>query len=182
MDNTPIRGTMVGQKGPENEANQVDPEGRETGEKELILHPDRQGLRMVLGDLEAELMEVIWREPEGTWCTVRDVYETLRDERRIAYTTVMNTMTRLAKKGVLESRRQDMAYLYCPRQSREAFIHGVVGHVLERLLLHFTGPTQTGLRDYAASHPEEAGKVSRLIGEIATRRAGKPARSKDQRD
>jgi predicted transcriptional regulator len=170
---------MSNRQSQEKEQMQINPEAQETGEKELVLHPDRQGLRMVLGDLEAELMEVIWREPEGTWCTVRDVYETLRDERRIAYTTVMNTMTRLAKKGVLESRREDMAYLYRPRQSREAFIHGVVGHVLERLLLHFTGPTQTGLRDYAASHPKEAGKVSRLMDEITERRAGKPSRSRD---
>jgi predicted transcriptional regulator len=150
-------------------------EGRE--EKELILHPDRQGLRMLLGDLEADIMDVVWRQPEDTWCTVREVYETMREERRIAYTTVMNTMTRLAKKGVLESRRQDLAYLYRPRQSREAFIHGVVGHVLERLLVHFTGPTQRGLQDYAASHPEEAGTVSRLMDEITTRRARKGAQA-----
>jgi predicted transcriptional regulator len=146
-------------------------------ERELILHPDRQGLRMVLGDLETDVMEVIWRQlenpktPEGTWCTVREVYEIMRDERRIAYTTVMNTMTRLAKKGVLESKRQDMAYLYRPRQSRDDFIHGVVGHVLERLLVQFTGPTQQGLQDYAARHPEEAQKVEGLLDDIAKRRA-----------
>ncbi|HEX8598643.1 MAG TPA: BlaI/MecI/CopY family transcriptional regulator [Chloroflexia bacterium] len=177
-----------------------DAEGK--AEKELTLHPDRQGLRMVLGDLEAEVMEVVWRhsmraeakadagsqvepsaeakaEAEARWCTVRDVYETLRDERqrRIAYTTVMNTMTRLAKKGVLESRRQDMAYLYRPRQSQEDFIHGVVGHVLERLLVQFTGPTQRGLQDYSARHPEEARKVEGLLSDIERRRAGQTGRA-----
>jgi len=141
-------------------------------EKELTIHPDRQGLRMVLGDLEAELMDVIWRRPEGEWCTVRDVYETMLQDRRIAYTTVMNTMTRLANKGVLESRRDGMVYLYRPRQSREAFIHGVVGHVLERLLVQFGGPTQEALADYATQHPAEAEKVEQLLGKLAQRRAG----------
>lgn len=145
-------------------------------EKELVLHPDREGLRMVLGDLEAEVMEVIWLPPENGWCTVRHVYETLRTERHIAYTTVMNTMTRLAKKGVLESRRQDLAYLYRPRQSRDAFIQRVVGHVLERLLVQFTGPTRLGLESYEASHPAEAEKVHGLLNEIAERRASRESR------
>ncbi len=138
--------------------------------KELILHPDRQGLRMVLGDLEADIMEVIWQQPESDGCTVRDVYEIMREQRRIGYTTVMNTMTRLANKGVLESTRQDMAYRYRPRQNREAFIHGVVGHVLEKLLVQFTGPTQAALEDYTIQHPSEEQKVNYLLDEIAQRR------------
>src|SRR4051812_46015445 len=86
-------------------------------ERELILHPDREGIRMVLGDLEAQIMDVMWAQPAGDWCTVRAVYEHLRQHRYIAYTTVMNTMTRLAKKGVLDATRQDQAYLYRPRQT-----------------------------------------------------------------
>lgn len=144
----------------------MDPDARE-----LTLHPDRQGLRMVLGDLEAVIMEVIWRQPADRWCSVRDIYETLRTERQIAYTTVMNTMTRLAKKGVLASTRRDTAYLYRPRQSREAFLAGVVGHVLERLLVQLTGPTQAALTDYTAQHPDEQLRVAQLLDAIATRRA-----------
>lgn len=147
-------------------------------QKELILHPDRQGLRMVLGDLEADIMEVIWQQPESGGCTVRDVYEIMREQRRIGYTTVMNTMTRLANKGVLESTRQDMAYRYRPRQNREGFIHGVVGHVLERLLVQFTGPTQAALEDYAVQHPSEEQKVNYLLDQIAQRRTkNNPSRS-----
>lgn len=140
-------------------------------EKELILHPDRQGLRMVLGDLEAVLMDVIWCYPAGTWVTVRDIYETVREERHIAYTTVMNTMGRLAKKGVLENTKQDQAYLYRPRQSRESFIAGVVGHVLERLLVQFSGPTEAALSDYTAQHPQKSDKVAQLLKDITRRRA-----------
>lgn len=141
-------------------------------EKELTLHPDRQGLQIVLGELEAAIMDVVWQQPDGAWCTVRDVYETLRRERSIAYTTVMNTMTRLAKKGVLESTSRDHAYLYRPPQSREAFIQGIVGHVLERMLVQFTGPTEVALEDYTARHPGGGERVARLLDEINERRAG----------
>lgn len=140
-------------------------------DKELILHPDRQGLRMVLGDLEAAIMDLIWRYPEGTWITVRDIYETMREDRHIAYTTVMNTMGRLAKKGVLESTKQDAAYLYRPRQNRESFIQGVVGHVLERLLVQFSGPTQAALTDFTGQHPQQGERVSQLLAAISQRRA-----------
>ena len=149
--------------------------GMEQDEKELTLHPDRQGLRMVLGDLEAAIMEVIWQQPASAWCSVRDVYETLRLERAIAYTTVMNTMTRLAKKGVLESTRRDTAYLYRPRQTRDTFIEQIVGHVLERLLVQFSGPTRAALSAYAARRPDERDKVAHLRDEVARRRAVNPA-------
>ncbi len=140
-------------------------------EKELILHPDRPGISMVLGELEAAIMEVIWGRPGDTWITVREVYETLRLDRYLAYTTVMNTMTRLAKKGVLESTHQEQAYLYRPRQSRESFIAGVVEHVLDRLLVQFSGPTAAALAGYSAQHPQQEPRVAQLLAEIAARRA-----------
>jgi len=167
----------------------------ESGERELTLHPDRQGLRMVLGDLEAGVMDVIWGRQEsavgpersergsdvGEWCTVRDVYETLRQDRRIAYTTVMNTMTRLANKGILESSKQGLVYLYRPRQSKESFIDGVVGHVLSRLLVQFTGPTQAALRDFKADHPQERTKMERLLREVTQKRkAGETGETSSQ--
>jgi len=144
-------------------------------EKELILHPDRPGLSMVLGELEAVIMEVIWRQPPESWTTARDVYETLRQDRYLAYTTVMNTMTRLAKKGVLASDARGQAYLYQPCQSRESFIEAVVGHVLERLLVQFTGPTEAALQLYTQQHPSQEARVADLLTEVQARRTGLPA-------
>jgi predicted transcriptional regulator len=148
-------------------------------EKELILHPDRPGLNMVLGELEAVIMEVIWRQPPDTWTTARTVYETLRQDRYLAYTTVMNTMTRLAKKGVLESDARGQTYLYRPRQSRASFIEEVVGHVLERLLVQFTGPTEAALQSYSQQHPGEEAKVTGILADIQARRAGLSATNKE---
>lgn len=134
--------------------------------KELVLRPDRRGLRMVLGDLEAEIMEMIWGFPEGEWCTVRDVYETMLAERHIAYTTVMNTMTRLAKKGVLVSKQQDLAYLYRPCQSRDSFMQRVVGHVLERFLVQFTGPTQAAMAGFVCPDAYSVNEITHGSQEI----------------
>ena len=56
-----------------------------------VFRPDRPGIRKVLGDLEAEIMELVWARPVGQGTTVRDIFEILYERRRIAYTTVMNT-------------------------------------------------------------------------------------------
>ena len=48
----------------------------------------------VLAGQELETMKVVW---DLGSCTVREVYETLRTRRQIAYTTVMTTMRILAE-------------------------------------------------------------------------------------
>ncbi len=107
---------------------------------------DRPGIRAALGDLEAEIMEVIWSGPPGQGVTVREVFEQLYPRRRLAYTTVMNTMARLARKGLLVAERREPAYVYRATLDREAFVDRFVGRVLERLLVNFGGITRERLR------------------------------------
>jgi len=67
------------------------------------LRLDQPGIRVALGDLESEIMERVWQlAQEGAdTVTVRAVWQDLYATRPVMYTTVMNTMTRLAKKGLL---------------------------------------------------------------------------------
>jgi predicted transcriptional regulator len=67
----------------------------------------------MLGPLEILVMETLWRHGEAN---VRDVAE--RIERPLAYTTVMTTLDRLYKKGLLERRKEQRAFYYAPRHSR----------------------------------------------------------------
>jgi len=73
--------------------------------------PDnRSAHRGPLGRLENEVMEVLWSRGDSR---VQDVVETLN--RRLAYTTVMTTLDRLFKKGLLGRRKEDRAFVYSPR-------------------------------------------------------------------
>lgn len=143
-----------------------------------VVHPDRPGIRKVLGDLEAEIMELIWARPLDQGTTVRDIFEVLYERRllastderrRIAYTTVMNTMTRLAKKQLLRTEKQDQAYIYYPNFSQEEFVSRFVEHMLENLLVNFAGATLNGLSTIA--DPQVAAKARQLLDKIARRRA-----------
>jgi predicted transcriptional regulator len=59
-------------------------------------------------------MDILWSRGESN---VRDVAEKL--DRALAYTTVMTTLDRLFKKGLLERRKLDRAFIYSPRLSRQ---------------------------------------------------------------
>jgi predicted transcriptional regulator len=67
----------------------------------------------MLGELESQVMEIVWTSGE---LSVRDV--TAKLARPLAYTTVMTTLDRLHKKGLLTRRKVDRAYLYSPASSR----------------------------------------------------------------
>ena len=141
-----------------------------TTEMELsVFRPDRPGIRKVLGDLEAEIMELIWARPIDQGTLVRDIFETLYERRRIAYTTVMNTMTRLAKKNLLRAEKHDQAYIYYPNFTQAEFVSRFVGRILEDLLLNFSGATIESLA--ALSDSDAAERAHHLLEEIARRRA-----------
>ena len=67
-----------------------------------------------LGSLELELMEILWSRGESS---VREVVPKL--SRPLAYTTVMTTLDRLFKKGLLERHKLDRAFVYSATLSRQ---------------------------------------------------------------
>ena len=79
---------------------------------------------------ELAIMKVVWRKDEAT---VRDVYETLRETRPIAYTTVMTMMRILQEKGYLTKVTADRAHVYRPAKPRQQVIGGMVRDFLDRV-------------------------------------------------
>lgn len=134
-----------------------------------VFRTDRPGIRKVLGDLEAEIMEIVWARPASQGITVREVFEALSARRRLAYTTVLTTMTRLARKHLLRVEKDGQTYVYYPTATQAEFIARFVGRLLEDLLVSFAGPTLAGLD--ALPDPAAAAHARRLLEEIARRRA-----------
>jgi predicted transcriptional regulator len=134
-----------------------------------VYRPDRPGIRKVLGDLEADVMEVVWGRPAGQGVTVRDVFEVLYERRRIAYTTVMTTMARLAKKNLLRAEKVDQAYVYFPRLTHDELVSRFVGRILENLLVGFAGATLDAVE--RLSDAETAARARRALDAITRRRA-----------
>jgi predicted transcriptional regulator len=127
--------------------------------------PERSGIRKILGDLEAEIMEYIWKGPAEQGVTVREVFEAISARRHIAYTTVMSTMTRLAKKQVLRVTTEQTAYQYFPSMTQDALLSHVAGRMMEDVLLHFSDALQG-----PDAEPDTLERARSLLEEITERR------------
>lgn len=74
-------------------------------------------------------MGILWGAGE---CSVREVVDQL--DRPLAYTTVMTTLDRLYKKGLLDRRKAERAFLYSPRLPRHEWEREVVGDLVRGFL------------------------------------------------
>src|SRR5574341_2431228 len=95
------------------------------------------GSKPPLGPLEAQVMEVVWSQGE---VTIRDIYDTLRKQRDLAYTTVMTGVHNLHRKDVLSQRKDGNTHYYTASQSRPEFVRSRVAEMLDAILEDFTEP------------------------------------------
>ncbi len=123
--------------------------------------PAKDGLVKVLGPLETEIMQVIWHDDCST---VKKVHRSLAQQRDIAYTTVMTTMSRLAEKGVLNRQRDGLAYIYTPTLSEADFVTLVVQQVLDSLLTDYSDTAVEYMVDFLAkNNPQGFERLRQVI-------------------
>jgi len=82
-----------------------------------------------LGPLEEDVMDVVWRLGAGN---VRDVVRHM--ERNLAYTTIMTTLDRLFKKGLLDRELTDRAFVYSAKVTREEWDRRRAGEMMAGFL------------------------------------------------
>jgi predicted transcriptional regulator len=82
-----------------------------------------------LGPLETQLLRALWQRGDAT---VRELVSENAIEG--AYTTVMTTLDRLHKKGLLDRVLDGRAFRYRPRQTENEFYRGTFANNLEKLL------------------------------------------------
>ena len=93
------------------------------------LRPGKKGVELRLHELEAAIMDVVWRIGWDAF-TVSDVLAELARKRSIAYTTVMTTLARLHEKGLLRRQRDGKRYQYSAKLTREQFLETTAREVL----------------------------------------------------
>ena len=126
------------------------------------LRPGESGIRKALFDLEADIMEVLWRKSRRA--SVREIHEVLERGRTIAYTTVMTTMDRLWKKGLLLRESEAKAYLYWPKHSQDEFHRLVAAQVVDSLMPEVSEPLLASFVDATAqASPDHLDRLEELI-------------------
>jgi BlaI family transcriptional regulator, penicillinase repressor len=113
-----------------------------------------------LGELQAEVMEIVWEAGEAT---VSHVHERIGRRRRVTYTTVLTAMQKLEKKGWLTHRTEGRAYVYQPQRTREEAHAGLVHDLLKHA---FRGDPRRMMTHLLEQHPmsdEELADLRKLI-------------------
>jgi predicted transcriptional regulator len=111
-----------------------------------------------LGVLEREVMDAVWTAGE---VTVRDAQSRL--PRRVAYTTVMTTLDRLFKKGLVLRTRAGKAFVYRAAGSRQQTEAAMASGVVTGLLAGGAAmPILSNLVDAVGRHEDAADLLDAL--------------------
>ena len=82
-----------------------------------------------LTDSEQTIMEVLWNKGEAS---VREITDTLSQDKTTAYTTVQTMCKILAEKGYADFRKEGKAFVYSPKMSRGEARQGALTSLLNR--------------------------------------------------
>jgi predicted transcriptional regulator len=109
---------------------------------------------------ELEIMKIVWQKGEAT---VRDVYETLLEHRKIAYTTVMTMMGILEQKGRLKKESKDRAYVYTPAEPQGKVVGSMVTDFVRRVFNGSAKPLLVHLVENQEISQEQLDEISKLL-------------------
>jgi predicted transcriptional regulator len=131
------------------------------------------GVDETLGPLERRVLESLWARAAAA--SVRDLQPEFRP---IAYTTLMTTLDRLYRKGMLERQKDGRAFRYRAKYSREGLHSELARRAFSKLLGHGRGwlrPVLSMLIDTVSERDAEAlDELERLVRERRGRTRGAP--------
>lgn len=117
-------------------------------------------LRSLLGSLELEIMEYMWKTNEAT---VRQTAENLGGKRPIAYTTVMTVMGHLVEKGLLTRVMEKNRYRYRVALNKQDFLYQSSQRMIRTLVSNFGDLAVAGfLNEIGEIGPERLAELRRL--------------------
>lgn len=110
---------------------------------------------------ELELMKIIWRHEQPV--TVRDVYQELREQRPVAYTTVLTNMKTLEQKGYLRASQHDRAHVYRPARPKHEVIRQMVRDFVTRVFNGAGQPLVVHLLEDDRLSQEDLRDITRMM-------------------
>lgn len=117
-----------------------------------------------LGEAELEVLRILW---DCGPLTVRDVLTHLHDRgRKVAYTTVLTFLSRLEQKGFVSSDKNDQAYLYRARVTRQSVAKSRVRALLDQLYDGAAGPMVLQLIENERFTSDELTQLRKMIDEL----------------
>ena len=119
--------------------------------------------RLYLGDVELEILNIVWDRDEAT---VQDVVDEIRKHRDTAYTSVMTMMKNLAKKGVLKHRVDGRTYVYSAAVDPDTVRGNLLTDTVEKVFKGSAVELMQNLLDNEKLSKKEIEEIKRMIEEL----------------
>jgi BlaI family penicillinase repressor len=113
-------------------------------------------------DGELEILRVLWRRGPST---VRAVWEDLRRQRKMGYTSVLKQLQSMAAKGLVIRDPSQRAHLFYPRLTEETTQRQMLGDLLAKA---FGGSVETLVMQALSGRDmtsEELAEIQKLLDE-----------------
>ena len=124
-------------------------------------------------DSELDVLKVLWERDRAT---VREALETLKAAgRQWSYATVATLLDRLENKGLVESDRSELAYVYRPTISSLEVQKRRVNSLVDKL---YEGEPGLLVLPLLKSHPLDPSRAKEVRDVLDQMTAGKPAKKK----
>lgn len=98
-------------------------------------NPSKTGLERTLGPLEVAIMSAIWNH-DGKPINTGDILDVVNVQyKKLRYTTVASTLTRLVAKGLLNRKMTDNgSYEFTAKETQEEYSQRIVYTIMDSLL------------------------------------------------
>ncbi len=91
-----------------------------------------KSLKLFLGELQAECLEILWDLDKATCLDILEVFK--KRGKKYAYTTILTEMQNLEKKGIVKSEKIGKKNLYYPLIKKEEFLQKKMERILTPLI------------------------------------------------
>src|SRR3712207_1359868 len=126
-----------------------------------------------IGSLQIRVLRILWKRGDGT---VHEVLEDFPLAERPAYTTILQVLRTLERRGLVEHTKQSRQHRYRPLVQADAVEAGVVHSLLSRIVAGSAQRLVARLLEAAPLDPRELESIHQMIeareAEIASSRRG----------
>jgi predicted transcriptional regulator len=121
----------------------------------------RNGRAYRLGDLQLEIMKLLWRRGASR---VADVHKEL-GSARFAYTTVATMLRKMEQRGLVSHHEEGRIFYYEPGVSAEEVTRSTMADLVDRVFEGSLADAVSNLLDIRDVGPEELDRLEQLIQE-----------------
>jgi predicted transcriptional regulator len=115
---------------------------------------------------ELEILRVLWARGPST---VREVYEALREQKSLGYTTVLKLLQIMTTKGTVRRNEEQRAHVYEACQPAEETKRQLVGDVLHRVFEGSASELMIHALEGRRTSKKELDELRRLLDEYEGR-------------